>query len=134
LKKVSNILDRKVLLNLYNTFILPYLSYCISIWGNAANTYLLRILLLPDSAFLRHLNAQPAPERVEVTSIVAGRDLLIQPVDSAICPFGESVVFDDLGHVELLFRPRVFSEIAGRLAHADRPTPLLPIDLQPSGR
>jgi len=72
--------------------------------------------LLPDSAFLQYLNAHPVPERLRATSIVAGRDLLIQPVDSARCPFGEHVVFEDLGHVELLFRPRVFSEIARRLA------------------
>jgi len=71
--------------------------------------------LLPDSPFLEYLNAQPAPEGVRTTSIVAGRDVLIQPVASARCPFGESVVFDDLGHVELLFRPRVFAEIAERL-------------------
>ena len=72
--------------------------------------------LMPDSPFLEHLNAQPVPEGLRATSIVAGRDLLIQPVSSASCPFGETVAFDDYGHVELLFRPRVFSEIAARLA------------------
>ncbi len=72
--------------------------------------------LLPESAFIRHLNERPVPESLQVTSIVAGRDLLIQPVESAACPFGDRVDFDDLGHVELLFRPRVFSEIASRLA------------------
>ncbi len=71
--------------------------------------------LLPDSPFIRYLNAQPAPEQLRTTSIVAGRDLLIQPVESASCPFGESVVFGELGHVELLFRPSVFAEIAARL-------------------
>jgi triacylglycerol lipase len=79
--------------------------------------------LLPESPFLRHLNAQPAPEGVEVTSIVAGRDLLIQPVASARCPFGESVEFEDLGHVELLFRPEVFAEIAARLRPRRRALP-----------
>jgi triacylglycerol lipase len=71
--------------------------------------------LLPDSPFLRRLNALPAPEGVQVTSIVAGRDLLIQPVESACCPFGESVRFEDFGHVELLFRPEVFAKIEARL-------------------
>jgi hypothetical protein len=52
---------------------------------------------------------------LHVTSIVAGRDLLIQPVGAARCPFGESVHFDDLGHVELLFRPEVFAEVEARL-------------------
>lgn len=67
--------------------------------------------LLPDGPFLRHLNALPPPPRVRVTSIVAGRDLLVQPVDSARCPFGEALAFTDLGHVELLFRPRVFGAV-----------------------
>lgn len=71
--------------------------------------------LLPGSPFLAYLNAQPAPAGVEVTSIVAGRDLLIQPVDAARCPFGESLRFDDFGHLELLFRPEVFAQIAARL-------------------
>jgi pimeloyl-ACP methyl ester carboxylesterase len=68
--------------------------------------------LLPDGPFLRHLNALPAPPGVRVTSIVAGRDLLVQPVESACCPFGEVVRFDGLGHLELLFRPEVFAAVA----------------------
>ncbi len=72
--------------------------------------------LLPESAFIGRLNALPAPARLRVTSIVAGRDVLVQPIDSALCPFGESVVFDDLGHVELLFRPQVYGVVARELA------------------
>ena len=71
--------------------------------------------LLPEGPFVRHLNALPPPEDVRVTSLVAGRDLLIQPVDSAACPFGDTVRFEELGHVELLFRPEVMAEIASRL-------------------
>jgi len=71
--------------------------------------------LLPGSPFLRDLNEQPPPDGLEITSIVAGRDLLIQPVESARCPFGESVHFEDFGHLELLFRPEVFAEVAARL-------------------
>jgi pimeloyl-ACP methyl ester carboxylesterase len=71
--------------------------------------------LLPDSPFLRSLNETPPVDGLHVTSIVAGRDLLIQPVGAARCPFGESVHFDDLGHVELLFRPEVFAEVEARL-------------------
>ncbi len=80
--------------------------------------------LLPDSDFLGRLNALPPPARVRTTSIVAGRDVLVQPLESARCPFGESIVFDDLGHVELLFRPRVYSVVAAELA---RP-PVAPIE------
>lgn len=71
--------------------------------------------LLPESPFVRQLNALPPPAGVRVTSIVAGRDLLVQPVDSACCPFGEVVRFDDLGHVELLFRPEVFATVLAAL-------------------
>jgi pimeloyl-ACP methyl ester carboxylesterase len=68
--------------------------------------------LLPGSPFLRHLNGLPAPAGVRTTSIVAGRDLLVQPVESAHCPFGDVVRFEELGHLELLFRPEVFAAVA----------------------
>jgi triacylglycerol lipase len=67
--------------------------------------------LLPDAPFIRHLNSLPAPAGVEVTSIVAGRDLLVQPTEAARCPFGRELRFPDLGHVELLFRPEVFAAV-----------------------
>ncbi|MBW2272983.1 MAG: alpha/beta fold hydrolase [Deltaproteobacteria bacterium] len=67
--------------------------------------------LLPESPFIRHLNGLPAPQGLQVSSIVAGRDVLVQPTEAASCPFGETIRFDELGHVELLFRPRVFAEI-----------------------
>lgn len=76
--------------------------------------------LLPDGPFIRHLNALPPPERTRTTSIVAGRDLLVQPVEAAGCPFGEIRRLEDLGHVELLFRPEVFAEIS-RALRDDRP-------------
>jgi len=88
--------------------------------------------LLPDGPFIRHLNALPPPERTRVTSIVAGRDVLIQPVESAACPFGEVRRLDDLGHVELLFRPEVFAEVAAAL-HAAAPNEPAPASAHPSG-
>lgn len=72
--------------------------------------------LLPDGPFIRHLNSLPEPTGVRVTSIVAGRDLLVQPIESARCPFGDVIHFDRLGHVELLFRPEVFSAVASVLS------------------
>lgn len=77
--------------------------------------------LLPGGPFLNHLNALPEPDGVRVTSIVAGRDLLVQPVESAVCPFGETLHFDELGHLELLFRPEVMAEVATRLRTRSRP-------------
>ncbi len=74
--------------------------------------------LLPEGPFIRHLNELPPPEGVTVTSLVAGRDLLIQPVDAAQCPFGECLRFEDLGHLELLFRPQVLEQI-GRILESE---------------
>lgn len=71
--------------------------------------------LLPDGPFIRSLNELPPPPGVRATSIVAGRDLLVQPVDSARCPFGDAVHFGELGHVELLFRPEVFATVLAAL-------------------
>lgn len=71
--------------------------------------------LEPGSSFLRHLNGSPPPEWLRITSFAAGRDVLVQPIESALCPFGEGHTFDDLGHLGLLFSPRVFAAVAGAL-------------------
>lgn len=71
--------------------------------------------LEPGSPFLRHLNGSAPPEGLRITSFAAGRDVLVQPIESALCPFGEERTFDDLGHLGLLFSPRVFAAVAGAL-------------------
>ena len=38
--------NRKTLLNLYHSFIFPYLIKCVEIWGNAADIYLLPLIKL----------------------------------------------------------------------------------------
>ncbi len=38
--KARKYLNKRVLVNLYNTFILPYLLYCIEVWGNACDSHL----------------------------------------------------------------------------------------------
>ena len=38
--KATKLFDKVTLLSLYNSLILPYLSYCIHIWGNAYQTHL----------------------------------------------------------------------------------------------
>lgn len=86
--------------------------------GTHAATFLPSTLvrqLMPDGPFIGYLNSLEPPEQVEMTSVIAGRDVLIQPAESAGCPFGDVVRFDELGHLELLFRPQVFVEIAQRL-------------------
>ncbi len=69
----------------------------------------------PTSPFIRRLNASPPPAGLHVTSIAAGRDALVQPGDSALCPHGEQHTFPDLGHVGLLFSPRVFGVVGAAL-------------------
>jgi pimeloyl-ACP methyl ester carboxylesterase len=76
----------------------------------------------PESAFIRRLNASPPPAGLRITSIAAGRDALVEPGDSALCPHGDQHTFSDLGHLGLLFSPRVFATVgAALLSDAPRP-------------
>ena len=43
--KAKNYLNRKALINLYHSYIYPYLIYCIEAWGNATNCYLEQLYL-----------------------------------------------------------------------------------------
>ena len=44
--KARNYLKRNALVNLYYSFIYPYLIYCIEAWGNAINCYLKQLYLI----------------------------------------------------------------------------------------
>lgn len=46
LKILHNFLPRGCLISIYNAYILPYLSYCIEVWGNACSSYLYPLLIL----------------------------------------------------------------------------------------
>ena len=48
LYKVRRILDTNTLRNLYFTFVYPYLTYCVHVWGNAYKTYLTKLGKLQD--------------------------------------------------------------------------------------
>lgn len=50
LVKSRHILDHKSLHTLYNTLILPYLSYCVEIWGNTYKTNLQPLCTLQKKA------------------------------------------------------------------------------------
>ena len=39
-------MNRSTLVTLYNTFVLPYISYCIEVWGNTFDKYLLPLFRL----------------------------------------------------------------------------------------
>ena len=46
IKKVKSKLNKKTLVNLYYTFIYPYITYCNIVWGRASTIYLSKINLL----------------------------------------------------------------------------------------
>ena len=60
--KARKYLNKKSLVNLYYSFVFPYLTYCIEIWGNASAIYLdalIKIIkkivcIILNFAFLAH--------------------------------------------------------------------------------
>ena len=44
ISKASKVLKRKVLLQLYHSFVIPYLIYCVEIWGNASDIHLHQLI------------------------------------------------------------------------------------------
>ena len=58
LNKIKFMLPLSVLANLYNSMILPYLTYCNIIWGNCAN-YLLQQLFLLQKRAIRIITKSP---------------------------------------------------------------------------
>ena len=48
--KIKNIVDKNVLLMIYKTLILPYLSYCSEIWGNTYESRLHDLIVLQKRA------------------------------------------------------------------------------------
>ena len=84
-------------------------------YGAARVPHTLVRQLDPSSPFIRRLNASPPPATLRITSIAAGRDALVQPGDSALCPHGEHHTFAELGHLSLLFSPTVFATVGAAL-------------------
>ena len=48
--KARKVLNETTLLSLYNSLILPYVSYCIHVWGKAYDTHLKHVLVLQNKA------------------------------------------------------------------------------------
>ena len=44
--KARTLLNRSTLVTLYNSFVLPYISYCIEVWGNTFDKYVLPLFRL----------------------------------------------------------------------------------------
>ena len=50
LSSTKNCVDQDALLLIYNTLVLPYLNYCVEVWGNTFDTKLSRIKILQKRA------------------------------------------------------------------------------------
>ena len=48
--KVRKVFNETTLLSLYNSLILPYVSYCIDVWGKAYDTHLKHVMVLQNKA------------------------------------------------------------------------------------
>ena len=46
--KVRKVFDETTLMSLYNSLILPYLMYCVHVWGNAYETHLRQLMTLQN--------------------------------------------------------------------------------------
>jgi pimeloyl-ACP methyl ester carboxylesterase len=69
----------------------------------------------PGGPFLSYLNGLPPPPGVKCCSFAAARDLIVLPPESALAPFGETRMFEGLGHLDILLSPKVFGAVAEAL-------------------
>ncbi len=88
--------------------------------GTWASTYIPTRLVSqfhPEGAFIRQLNALPAPPGVRGHFFVGGQDGIILPPLSAASPWpdAETRVFDTLGHLDLALAPSALAAMTERL-------------------
>jgi len=81
--------------------------------GRGANTRQMR----PQSQWLQRLNAQPLPP-VPVSNIWTRDDEILLPPDTARLEKVREFVFEDMGHMALVFSPRVFQCLEAELGRA----------------
>ena len=73
--KARKYFNQDTLLNLYNTLVLPFITYCIHVWGTAANTYLDKIHILQKkivriiSGVPPRTHSQPFFEKLHIMTI-----------------------------------------------------------------
>jgi triacylglycerol lipase len=86
--------------------------------GSTSSVYLPLPLvrqMRPGGAFLSSLDALSLPEHVRFHAFAARDDFLVLPSEAALPPFGERVMLDDLGHLDMLLSPRIFAAVGDRL-------------------
>ena len=52
--KARKYLNKKVLINIYNSYIFPYLTYCVEIWGNACGSHLNPLIKLQQKKYTHY--------------------------------------------------------------------------------
>jgi triacylglycerol esterase/lipase EstA (alpha/beta hydrolase family) len=77
--------------------------------------------LMPGSAFLTNLNAQPIPQEVQMTNNYSRHDNLVLPFENAILDGATNTELTGVGHTSLLFHPAAFHACHAALTenHAD---------------
>ena len=71
--KARKVYNETTLLSLYNSLILPYVSYCIHVWGKAYDTHLKHVLVLQNKA-VRIIAG--VPPRTCADNLYLGLDIL----------------------------------------------------------
>jgi triacylglycerol lipase len=71
----------------------------------------------PDSEWLRHLDAQPLPP-VPIASLWTRDDEIVAPPDSGRLAGARETVLDGIGHLAMLFSPRVLACVTDELSRA----------------
>ena len=72
--KARKVFNMETLLSLYHTFICPYLSYCIHVWGKAYNTHLNDLIVLQNKA-MRIISC--VPPRTNIDQFYIENNILI---------------------------------------------------------
>ena len=75
-----------------------------------------KIELAPQTPFFQRLSAAPLPPGVEISVIWSRADVLVASARQARWAGTEELVYDDLGHVSLLYSRRVAGEVISRLS------------------
>ena len=71
LLKARKCFNNETLLSLYHTFVYPYLSYCIHVWGRAYDTHLNDLIVLQNK-IIRIINGVPPRTNVERLYVTMG--------------------------------------------------------------
>ena len=131
--KCRNYFDKDTMRNLYFSFIYPYLTYCVEIWGNACNIHLDPIVKLQNkcirtitySSYLEH--TQPLFDSLNILcfhKLIIQRISLIKKQKQLLMVFHKAPFWD---HCYLLYMSMIFPE--PRIYYSPFYLPVIPLYL-----